>query len=942
MSIRFFLVVLMLFCVIEDVNADCFSSLSPELAGRRVATISFENKSSLSDHELLSTLALQPGSLLTEELLKQSVIMLNRRGIFSNVDCQFIAQGEEVELRFLLHLFLVVREIRFAGNNIFAEAEMRRLARIYPGTRFSPTLLQATEENIRAAYRDHGYYLTKVNSSLYQEADLPLLTLTFQIDEGPAAIIGDLILEGRFPDSLEKLEHNFVKKALGRAASQKIIEDLRFDLLRLLRSQYYLESSVNVQQALFDPTTGKMKLVFQVETGEALRLEFKGNKVFSRRTLFELLNLEQRMMPFSRQSVLRFTRDVAVFYQQHGFFDARVSIEESSSDGSGIIVRLMIEEGERLPVKKVTFVGNSAFSSNELQRQIKTESEGSLFLSYWFPGYVTKEQLEADRQNIEKFYHNRGFLRATVEMHLKHEAQGLWPSFHIEEGVQQTISALQLDWEIPSGTTQLSPGVLVPGAIESYSLESSIEPNMPFDYDLIRAERLLLLEQLHQRGYPNARVRIGLKKQSGSLRYIIDAGQQVRLGRVFSAGNVLTHDNVILREMTLQPGDLWETSALQQAQRRLYRLGLFRAVSLEPGDGAIDSSEEDLAIRVTERESGNLEFAAGLNSEDGLHLVSEISQRNLGGDGDLLLFGMDGYLKSGEQVIDAGRARTVFTNPRLLDSKVEWFSELAAQLSVKLLEEYSYDRLSATTLFRLPLGERVSANAGFKFFNNNLYDVPSDMVLGKDDRGSSRLGYLVSSFDWDERNDSFNPRSGYHGVFEGRIGGSVLGGTSDLGGFSLRQSYHLPLSERLVWANNAQYRALFPFGDTKVVPLSERFFLGGRETLRGFSRNAVGPRSDEGHVVGGDHSLNASSELQLSATDSLAFAFFLDAGQSILRAKGDFKGDTNSFSSFRYSPGLGLRYKTPVGPLSLDYGFVVDREYGEGFGRLNFSIGSTF
>ena len=135
---------------------------------------------------------------------------------------------------------------------------------------------------------------------------------------------------------------------------------------------------------------------------------------------------------------------------------------------------------------------------------------------------------------------------------------------------------------------------------------------------------------------------------------------------------------------------------------------------------------------------------------------------------------------------------------------------------------------------------------------------------------------------------------------------------------------------------------LFPFEQGETVPLSQRIFLGGRNTLRGFRLSSVGPRGFENNAVGGDRSLVLNAELQFDLTENLSAAAFLDVGQAFLANRGEFTGEDTGIEDLRYSPGLSFRYKTPIGPISLDYGIALDKKEGEDFGRFNVGIGLIF
>ena len=133
-----------------------------------------------------------------------------------------------------------------------------------------------------------------------------------------------------------------------------------------------------------------------------------------------------------------------------------------------------------------------------------------------------------------------------------------------------------------------------------------------------------------------------------------------------------------------------------------------------------------------------------------------------------------------------------------------------------------------------------------------------------------------------------------------------------------------------------------PFCSTDVVPLSQRVFLGGRNSLRGFSRNSVGPRGELGNVVGGDLGLAYTTELRYSLAESIVGVVFVDLGQAFLRNEDELDNQSLNLSDLRYSPGFGMHYDTPIGPIRAEYGIALDRQERERFGRINVSIGTAF
>lgn len=216
------------------------------------------------------------------------------------------------------------------------------------------------------------------------------------------------------------------------------------------------------------------------------------------------------------------------------------------------------------------------------------------------------------------------------------------------------------------------------------------------------------------------------------------------------------------------------------------------------------------------------------------------------------------------------------------------------------------------------------------------------MIVGDHDTGGAFYSFLRGQIEIDLRDDSYNPREGLYSLLSARYASDLFESDLNLFGVTVQQSAYLPLSSRLVWSNNFRGSLIRGFGDTDVVPISQRIFLGGRNSLRGFTRNKVGPRGVEGNIAGGDTSIVVNSELQYDIVEDVVGVLFLDFGQSVLMEESGFTGDSNSFRSLRYSPGVGLRYRTPIGPLSVEYGLALDREFGERLGRLYIGIGNAF
>jgi outer membrane protein insertion porin family len=191
----------------------------------------------------------------------------------------------------------------------------------------------------------------------------------------------------------------------------------------------------------------------------------------------------------------------------------------------------------------------------------------------------------------------------------------------------------------------------------------------------------------------------------------------------------------------------------------------------------------------------------------------------------------------------------------------------------------------------------------------------------------------------DRRDDPLLPQTGYTVSLEPKLSLESIGSQANFASLVASSTKIIslaPLSPRFSLGLGASAGLSQPFGNTDEIPISQRFYLGGRATVRGFRENSLGPQGDYGAVIGGDTLLAGKSQLQYLVVDSLSTHLFLDSGNVFLRERSFSLGD------LRYSTGIGFRYLSPIGPIGFDLGHPLDRQSGESSVRLHFSVGSSF
>lgn len=902
-----------------------------------VVKVTFHTVEGLSYEDLINGLPITLGRPLEPGALQKALSLLKEREIFADVGAEIHEREHGIEIVFRLISAYSVSEVRFEGNTTFEEEQLRRIAAIRVGTRLNLDELVLMRERLIKAYRREGHHAAEVSIRFSERGTPSHVRVTIVIDEGARMIVGALGLIGEIPEEARPAVARIRESIEGSPFTEKAVRDVKQQLLTALRAEGYLQAVVDAVPNNEEPTEVDRPMIFQVDARAPVSLIFEGNTLFTPAELLAPLRIETRSVPFTPGAFVTLCREIVDMYQEQGYLFARAEVEELPPEGNRKRYVISIKEGVQVRIRAIRFVGNTIFSSAKLRKLMTVRPAGRWILKRWVPGFLVNDELSADLAAIEALYERAGYPGTTVSFDLvpSLDEPVIDITIVVREARAKTISSLDVVFE----GIEDRPGETA----ELLEIQTSVREGDVMNTDILRDEVRKLTATLAELGYPAAVVRLELDQLSGAVRYVIDPGLRIRVGRIFFAGNRVTHDRLIRRELKFAENGLLRATDLRESEAALFRIGYFRGVNIAPADGVLDEPVEDIVVRVSERDTGTLDLEASLNSDDGLHLKGELGQRNFEGIGDGLNFGIDGYFKAGSsRLFDAGTARTLYTHRHVLGTAADLLIEGFAQYDLLLVDPFHYDRLGTSVALLRALGEEFRGTVGYQFYNENLFEVPEDVSIGPNDVGTTRYSSLFARVELDGRDSPHNPRRGVRSVIETSVASDALGAEVSFADLALQTAFYTPLADNLVFVQNVRGEVVEPFGGTDVVPVSQRLFLGGRGSLRGFSRNVVGPRGDLLHIVGGDASIVFNTELHWEITENVVLLTFLDVGQAFLRYEGDFVGDNRDLSDLRFSPGIGFRYKTPIGPVSVELGVALDRELGERFGRFNFAIGNPF
>ena len=420
--------------------------------------------------------------------------------------------------------------------------------------------------------------------------------------------------------------------------------------------------------------------------------------------------------------------------------------------------------------------------------------------------------------------------------------------------------------------------------------------------------------------------------------YHVKAGEKTYVRDVEVEGNVLVETATIVNQLRVHPGDPWSPRKIHESRLRLLKLGLFSNIDIEErAEG--DANQRSVTFKVKERSLQSLQLGAGLNSEYGLHLFAEGTDLSLFRDGRSLSLRLDGYYDSVTADVSQGVANLRYLDPALFNSNLSFAEDLRYIKQSLSTQEFDLNRASLSSTLYQVRPEGVIFSAGHTIFQENLDNVSPGAIIGPLDTGIVRISSLGTSLRYDQRDSALTPTKGYQLTLDNTWSSGAFGSDANYFAAVGRASYLQPLpffGDRFVLAIASRLGANWKYGSTEEIPISQRYYAGGRTTVRGFGENSLGPKGYDDAVIGGDVIFVNNLQLNYLWTDAVSVHTFLDAGNVYLR---DFGVDLGSLSR---GAGFGVEYISPIGPIGIDLGFPAPRHPGEDVWRFYFTVGTLF
>jgi len=962
--------------------------------------------------EAPSGIAVEAGKPLDRGKIAESLRALYRTGDYADLRAVATPVPEGVRLDFVVKENLFFNQVRIVGLVAPpSESSAAAAMQIGLGQAYRKAMVDEALERLRETLRDEGLYQAEVTAETVPHDETHQMDIVVRVKPGPRARAESIQLKNDTAYSDSEILSRFKMKA-GQAITSARLQRGSDRIRKFLLKKGHLSGHVGTQLGEYDAAKNSVAISLEVTQGPRVQLTVNGAK-FSEGTLKQLIPIYQEgavdtdLLEEGKRNLLeRLERD--------GYFDADVSYKIETHDvkigswhGTEESIVYTVERGEKHKLIDIEITGNKYFDRELLESRLQV-FKGAIGSR----GRFSRRLVDSDAQSMRGLYQANGFLDAKVETEVVDDYHGkegdLFIRFKINEGKQTRVASLAIE-----GIHAFKEEELL-GVVGS-------TPGQPYSDFSVTTDRDNVLALYFNEGFPEATFTATAEKvtqtvaaqsegngsngdalpskdakqtkgkdpkpgieQADAVRlvYRIQEGPQTRVRHVWISGYQHTRRGVIAREVHIKLQEPLREGDVVESQRRLYNLGVFNRVTIEPQNPAGTDPDKDIAVLVEEAKRYTLAYGGGFEVQrlaSTTNPVSgeiqaaprgilEISKLNLTGRADSLSLKLRGSTIEDRALLGYSVPNT-FGDPKFSTQATAYtektqdintFTETRYEGSMQLTEQVTP---FTTLLYRYTFRKVLVSNL-------NSHIAPEEIPLFQQPTLVSEFGIT-----W-IRDSRDNPADASKGTFnsaEFEVADTYLGSSASFLRFFVQNSSYHPIKRRFSFARSIRLGILAPYRDTvsltfpapttpplpTVIPLPERFFGGGGTSLRGFALNQAGPRdSVTGFPVGGQAMLILNQEFRFPMRlpffgTSLGGALFYDGGNVYSRlSRISFRGMlpaptfalqnpalppsatnvpmcvtncSNELNYFSHTAGLGFRYKTPVGPIRIDLGYQLNR-----------------
>jgi outer membrane protein insertion porin family len=953
---------LLTFCLCDSMVTSAQDRKTPEVdpnaafQGRTVNTVEIAVQPSENVEQLRALIRQEQGKPFSIDAIKASVAALRETGKFKTVQVSIQFTPEGLRVLFLLPPVYKVGLITFPGAGKAAlYTQMLQAVNISLDAPFVKDELSDKEDALQKYFATQGYFAASVSSSTKVDDAHRLVNIAFDCDMHSRAKVGEVNIVGVTPREAADIQHTLTTLSskisftslkpgvtYSRARIDKSLDRLRAHFRKIGR----LAPNVRMNPT-YDSETNRVNLALTIDPGPTVAIKVEGARIW-RKTLEKLIPMYQENS-VDQDLIDEGQRNLVSYFQGKSFFDVEVHTDVTKeTDHVNIVYN--VDKGAKHKVTGISFSGNKYFRTEQLQSHIAIR-QAKLILNR---GKYSQDLLKKSAGSITTMYRNAGFAKATVTPVVTDHEPDIDVAFQIEEGPQAKVHSFTIVG--PSNE---------PIELKGKNADLQLGSGKPFSPHLLEGDRNQITTWYLNHGYPNVQFDSKVTAVDGDTNLVdvvfkLDEGRGEKIGEIVLLGDDHTKPKFIrsITAKNIESGDVLSQEKLLKSESDLYSVGVFDWASVAPVTETTDEQGQQIVvIRLHESRRNTVDIGGGLeiiprngNIPVGAVVVPGLPPVSLGNKftvSQKSFIGPRGSFQFTRHNI-RGRAETAtlsvvasrldqrlaltYADPYLHGSS---WSSLFSISTERTTENPIYTALLQQASFQIErqLDKKHTQKlvAGYSYARTDLSNILiPELVLPQDQR--VKLSTIYTQYIRDTRDNPLDAHRGWYQTFNFGVTPTAFGSSSSFVRFLGQTSFYRPVKPWLTWANQFRLGLAAGFGDQGYVPLSERFFTGGADSLRGFPINGAGPQRpvpvcsnpndtstcslisvpDGGRMLA---VVNSEVRFPIKLIDNLGGAVFYDGGNvfSAISASQFTSNYTNNI-------GFGFRYFTKVGPIRVDIG----------------------
>lgn len=904
---------------LPETNINIYSISSEKYT---IKSIDYKLPSDIPLKDIKNFFLIKRGRKFSMYYLEKTLKTLYSTGYFSNI---MVFSKINRKQKFIYLKFVFVRrvyiesiDIRGLKNTGVSEENILKSIPLKKKGQFLKYYKEISIDRIKNILSKAGYPDAKISISSYVLRNLKKYAVNINITPNKPVLISKIFVKFKVYYPKKKVS-KLIEDNIGKPLNKFLVEKLEKEIKDIYKSEGYLNAIIPKPKITY---ISKYEAIITVEVHPGYKIIFhlKGISPFKTNFIEDSVFNIKNVLIFDRSTFISFKTVLADFYKGKGYYYAEVYLkEEKDPNNKTINLYYTVNKSFRVAIKNIIIKGNEPFGKSAILSLMKTGTT-----SIFNREYFRKKRLINDITNIENYYNNEGYLavRISYSLTFSKDKKSVVITVAIKKGIRTYVKNVSL-----AG---------LPQEVKKRDLINYFEGMQNKPFYIVKAEngKNLLSTKLANSGYIFSKVRLDIEyaknKSYADLHYDVKSGPLTRIKNILIFGNTITKTAYIKGLLLFKKGDVYNQKNIIETQDRLYKAGIFNYVSINIENPQNVEPYKNIIIKVKDAKPISLSFGAGYGTYTRYNGFVQIEDSNLLGSGKSLSARFSKSAVYTNLLLD-------YYDPAIYNYRGLAFNAKGLDADIITLNYTLHQEGGVFSLIRR-FNSNLKGLLSYEMFYNSLSGLNPGAQITPRDIGFTRISAVSSSIIYNTKNNVFNPTSGNLTTLRLTYSSAMFDSQINFIKLFFHTEQFIPFIYNTVFLYSLRFGYIRPLPPTTQVPINERFFLGGRTTVRGFPQDSIGLTNLNPYLypIGGDIMENYNLQLNIPVYNNFDFFIFQDGGNVFLNML-----NIRPLALYK-SAGAGIMYLSPIGPISFSYGFILNREPYWPAGGINFTIGTSF